>query len=37
MDPKERTFGFPFVVNASFEEPRCGFLVMSVTRNVMVS
>ena len=37
MDPEERSFGFPFLVNVSFEEPRCSFLVMSITRNVMVS
>ena len=37
VDPKERTFRFPFLVNFSFEEPRCRFLVMSTTRNVMVN
>ena len=37
MNPKERSFGFPFLVNVSLEEPCCGFLVMSITGNVMVS
>ena len=37
MDPKERAFGFPFLVDASFEEPRCRFLVMGTARDVMVS
>jgi hypothetical protein len=37
VNPKERSFGFPFPVNVSFEEPSCRFFVMSTTRNVMVS
>jgi len=37
MDPKERSFGFPFLVNVSLEEPCCGFLVMSITGNIMIS
>jgi hypothetical protein len=37
VNPKERSFGFPFLVNTSLEEPCCGFLVMSITGNVMVS
>jgi hypothetical protein len=37
VNPKERSFGFPFLVDVSLEEPCCGFLVMSITGNVMVS
>ena len=37
VNPEERTFGFPFLVNVSFEEPCCSFLVMSTTRDVMVT
>jgi hypothetical protein len=37
VDPKERTFRSPLLVNVSFEEPGCSFFVMSITRNVMVS
>jgi hypothetical protein len=37
VNPNERSFGFPFLVNASVEEPCCGFLVMSITGNVMIS
>jgi hypothetical protein len=37
VNPKERSFGFPFLVNASLEEPCCGFLVMSITGDVMIS
>ena len=37
MNPKERSFGFPFLVNVSLEEPCCDFLVMSITRDIMIS
>jgi hypothetical protein len=37
VNPKEGSFGFPLLVNVSFEEPCCGFLVMSITGNVMIS
>jgi len=36
VNPKEGSFGFPFVVNVSLEEPCCGFLVMSITGDIMV-
>jgi len=37
MDPEERSFGFPFLVNVSLEEPCCGFLVMSIAGIIMIS
>jgi len=36
-NPKEGSFGFPFLVNVSLEEPSRGFLVMSIAGNIMVS
>ena len=37
VNPKERSFGFPFLVDLSPEEPSSRFFVMSTTRDVMVS
>jgi hypothetical protein len=37
VDPNERSFCFPFLVNVSLEEPSCGFLVMGITGNIMIS
>jgi hypothetical protein len=37
VNPKERPFGFPFLVIVSLEEPCCGFLVMNITGDIMIN
>ena len=36
VNPEEQSVGFPFLVDVSLEQPRCRFLMMSITGNIMI-